>query len=326
MKQFILAAMLAGTAVAQVSVPVLGYLPDQGTIRQISGIPSSASIGPLLGVGQTFPQIVVAPDGSFALATTTAGSVVVVTLAADGMTFQTGIVQGAAAGNLQFSPNGSSALISNGGELQVIGGLPASPAVVSSADVSFLGAASALAVSDDGQWAAGIFGGAVDAINAGGTAIPLPAPAGVTALAFYHGADNLAVTTAVQVLEISNLGGTPAVSTIFGSADTPTPAQAPIAVALTADNSRVVLIEPDGGIGQVQLAGGAVTTANCACKPQGLSGLGGDLFRLNSLTNGAVKVYEANSDDVWFVPLAYKPDFRKSSPIRRSAGVQGGQQ
>ena len=36
--------MLAGTVGgAQVSVPLLGYLPDQGTIRTMSGIPSSAS-------------------------------------------------------------------------------------------------------------------------------------------------------------------------------------------------------------------------------------------------------------------------------------------
>ncbi len=326
MMRFILAAMLAGTAVAQVSVPVLGYLPDQGTIRTMSGIPSSASIGPLLGAGQTFPQITVAPSGAYGLATTAAGTVVVVTVAADGITLQTAIVQGAAAGNLLLSPSGTSALISNGGELQVIGGLPASPAVVSSANVSFLGNASALAVSDDAQWTAGVFGGSVNAIGSAGQVIPLPAPAGVTAIAFFHGTDNLAVTTAVQVLQISNLGATPAVSTIFGSADTPLPAQSPIALALTADNSRVVLIEPDGGIGQVQLAGGAVTTASCGCKPQGLSGLGGDLFRLNSLTGGSVKVYEADSGDVWFVPLAPAPVMKKVIPIRRLADAQGGQQ
>ena len=206
-----------------------------------------------------------------------------------GITLQTAIVQGAAAGNLQLSPSGASALISNGGELQVVSGLPASPAVVTSANVLFLGAALALAVSDDAQWVAGVFGGAVDAVGSSGQVFPLPAPAGVTAIAFFHSSDNLAVTTAVQVLEISNLGSTPSVSTIFGSADTPTPAQSPIALALTADNSRVVLIEPDGGIGQVQLAGGTVTTASCGCKPQGLTGLGADLFRLNSLTNGSVK-------------------------------------
>ena len=55
---------------------------------------------------------------------------VVLTVAADGITLQTAIVQGATAGSLQLSPTGSSALLSNGGQLQVITGLPGSPAGV----------------------------------------------------------------------------------------------------------------------------------------------------------------------------------------------------
>jgi hypothetical protein len=312
MMRIFVTAMLAGTAMAQVNVPTLGYLPDQGTIRTMKGIPASASIGPLLSAGQTFTQIAVSPSGAFALASTSSGEVDVLTVAADGATLQTATVQGAAAGNLQLSPNGSSALISNGGALQVIGGLPASPAVVNSTDVSYLGTPSALAVSDDAQWAAGVFGGVVNAIGLAGV-VPLPAPAGVTAIAFFHGSDDLAATTAVQIVQISNIGGTPTASTIFGSADTPAPPESPIALALTSDNASVVLMEPDGGIGQVQLANGAVSVANCGCKPEGLSGLGGALFRLNALANGSVKIYDASSGDVWFVPLP-------------SSGAQGGQQ
>jgi len=313
MMRIFLTAMLAGTAMAQVSAPLLGYLPDQGTIRTMTGIPASASIGPLLSAGQAFTQIAVSSSGSFALASTSAGEVVVLTVAADGVTSQTATVPGAAAGNLQLSPNGSSALISNGGALQVLGGLPASPSIVSSVDVTYLGAASALAVSDDGQWVAGVFGGAVDAIGSSGQVVPLPAPSGVVAVAFFHGTEDLVVTTAVQIVEISSIASTPAASTIFGSANTPAPAQSPISLALTSDNAWVVLLEPDGGIGQVQLANGTVSVAHCGCKPQGLSGLGGDLFRVSNLANGSVKVYDASSGDVWFVPLA-------------PAGTQGGQQ
>jgi hypothetical protein len=306
--------MLAGTAMAQVGAPMLGYLPDQGTIRAMNGIPASASIGPLLVAQQAYTQIAVSSSGSFALATASTGEVVVLTVGADGMTLETATVQGAAAGNLQLSPNGSSAVVLNGGTLEVIGGLPASPAVASFTDVSYLGAASALSVSDDGQWVAGVFGGAVYAIGSGGQVVTLPAPAGVVASAFFHGTEDLAVTTAVQIVEISNISsGTPTTTNIYGSADTPIPAQSPIALALTSDNAWVLLVEPDGGIGQVQLAGGAVTVAHCGCTPEGLTGLGGTLFRVSTLANGSVKVYDARSGDMWFVPLAY-------------TGTQGGQQ
>jgi hypothetical protein len=313
MMRIFLTAMLAGTAIAQVSAPRLGYLSDQGTIRAMNGIPASATIGPLLSGGEAFPQIAVSPSGTFAVASTNEGTVVVLTAASDGVTLNTATVQGAAAGNIQLSPNGSAALISNGGAFQVVGGLPAAPAIVASMDASYLGAGSALAVSDDGQWVAGVFSGAVYALGSGGQVVTVPAPSGVTAIAFFHGTDDLAVTTAVQILEFSNLAGTPTSSTIFGSANTPVPPEAPIALGLTADNAWIVLMEPDGGIGQVQLATGAVSVAHCGCKPQGLSGLGGDLFLLNSLANGSVKVYDASSGDVWFVPLA-------------PTGTQGGQQ
>lgn len=305
--------LLAATAQAQVGPPMLGYLPDSGAIRAMTGIPASSSIGPVLGSGQTFTQVVVSPSGSFALASNPDGSVVVLTAGADSATLITTPVAGASAGSLQFSPNGSAGLVSNGGQLQVILGLPGSPAARPQTDASYLGAASALAVSDDGQWIAGVFGGAVSAIGADGTAVALPAPSGVTALAFYHGTSDLVATTSSQVLQISGLGGTPTSATLFGSPGAPASAESPIAIALTADNSQVVLLQPDGGIGQINLTNGTVTTASCGCTPAGLNGLGGSIFRLNALDGGSVKVYDADSGNVLFVPLA-------------PAGTQGGQQ
>jgi hypothetical protein len=257
---------------------------------------------------------VVSAGGTFALASTPGGDVVVVTVASDGVTLQLATIPGAIDGNLQLSPNGSSGLVSSGGQLQVITGLPGSPAAQPAVSASYLGAVSALAVSDDGQWIAGVFGGAVFALGSSGQAITLPAPAGVTALTFFHGTEDLAVTTATQIVEISSIAsGTPTTTTIFGSPDTPAPPISPIALALTSDNSRVVLVEPNGGIGQVVLAGGAVSTADCGCTPLGLTGLGGSVFLLSGLTNGSVKIYDAASGSVLFVPLAL-------------AGTQGGQQ
>jgi hypothetical protein len=168
-------------------------------------------------------------------------------------------------------------------------------------------------VSDDAHWVAGVFGGLVYALGSSGQAIALPAPAGVAALTFFHGTDDLAVTTASRILKISGIGDSPAASKIFGNATDPVPSEAPIALALTSDNARVVVLEPDGGIAQVDSASGAVINeTTCDCTPQGLFGLGGSVFRLNGLAGGSVKVYDTASGNVWFVPLAL-------------AGANGGQ-
>src|SRR5260370_19135362 len=106
------------------------------------------------------------------------------------------------------------------------------------------------------------------------------------------------------MVKICDVAGWAAVSAIFGSANGPVPAEWPMALALTSDNAGIVLMEPDGGIGQVDLKSGAVSTATCGCTPQGLFGLGGSVFRLNELAGGSVKVYDAASGNVWFVPMA----------------------
>jgi hypothetical protein len=306
-------ATLVGTAGAQVGPPMLGYLPDSGALRAMTGIPASGSIGPILGSGQVFTQLVASPSGTFALADNADGTVMVVTVASDGVTLNTVVVAGATAGNLQLSPSGSSGLISNGGVVQAISGLPGAPTAQPAVDTTYLGAASALAVSDDGQWVAGVFGGSVYALATGGQAEPLPAPSGVSALAFYRGTDDLAATTANQVVTITGIAATPASTTVFGSANAPVPPESPIAIALTEGNAQIVLLEPDGGIGEIDLTSGSVTTANCGCTPQGLNGLSGSVFRISNLAGGAVKLYDADSGNVLFVPLA-------------PAGAQGGQQ
>ncbi|HEV2198964.1 MAG TPA: hypothetical protein VGR73_04025 [Bryobacteraceae bacterium] len=303
MTRIFVTILFAGTALAQVSGPVLGYLPVGGTLRTMYGIPASGAIGPLMRAGRGFSKAVASPSGSFALASTESGAVAALS-PADGESLRAAIIPDAMAGDIHFSPNGSAALIASGGRLQVIGGLPAFPAVIRTLDVSFLGGASALAASDDGQWVAGVFGGLVYALGSSSQVIALPAPAGVTALTFFHGTGDLAVTTASQIAKISELGGSPAVSTIFGSSNGPAPPESPMALALTSDNGRIVLLEPDGGIGQVDLKNGAISTAKCGCTPQGLFGLGGSVFRLSGLSGGSVKVYDAASGNVWFVPLA----------------------
>jgi hypothetical protein len=299
-----LTVTLAVAALAQVGGPALGYLPDGGTLRAIYGSPAEGTIGPALNAGRKYTQVVASPTGSFALASADSGEVLILTAAADGARLQAVTVQGASAGNIQLSPNGSSALISEGGHMQVLGGLPVSAPVLRSLDTSSLGKASAVAVSDDGQWVACVFGGAVRGLGPASQIILLPAPAGVTALTFFHGTEDLALATASRIVKISDIGGAAAQSSIFGSADGPAPPESPMAIALTSDNAHIVVLEPSGGIAQVNLASGAVSTATCGCTARGLFGLGGFAFRLSSLAGGSVKVYDVQTSRVVTFALA----------------------
>src|SRR5258708_39353339 len=148
MTRIFVTILFAGTALAQVGGPVVGYLPVGGTVRTMYGIPASGAIGPLMRAGRGLSKAAASPSGPFALASTESGAVAALS-SADGESLRTAIVPGAMAGDIQFSPNGSAALISSGGRLQVIGGLPAFPMLLRTVDVSFLGGAAALAVSDD---------------------------------------------------------------------------------------------------------------------------------------------------------------------------------
>ena len=61
------------------------------------------------------------------------------------------------------------------------------------------------------------------------------------------------------------------------------------------------------------LGTGAQTGADCGCAPTGLAGLGGSLFRLTGAKAGTLRLFDATTNELWFVPLA-------------AAAVDGGQQ
>ena len=99
-------------------------------------------------------------------------------------------------------------------------------------------------------------------------------------------------------LRVSGIEATPKSTSLFGSADGPTPPESPFAIAATTDNNYVVILEPSGGIGQVNLENGSVTTAKCDCVAKGLFPFGPSSFRVSNLAAGSVRVYDARSGTV----------------------------
>ena len=223
----------------------------------------------MLKVSGAFKSIAVSPAGSFAIALATDGGAYLLSGGSDGA-IQSQQIPGVTGSEVWFSPSGANAMLLSDGRLRILTRLPAINPPLASVDITSLEKASALAASDGGDWIAGIFGGSVYAINTRGEKISLPTPNGVTAINFFHGKSELAVSTASQILRISGIESTPKSTSLFGSADGPTPPESPFAIAATTDNNYVVILEPSGGIGQVNLENGSVTTAKCDCVAKGL--------------------------------------------------------
>jgi len=303
---------LASAAWGQIGGPVLGYLPEEHSLRTMYGFPAAGSVGTALNTGRALTVSAVSPSQNFALAVASAtGELLLVVPRANGSAAAVSPVSGATAGasRIVVSPDGSAAAswFSSTGHIQVIGGLPGSPAV-SDIDASFLGANPAsLAVSDDGQWVAGAWAQGLYAFGPSGQVTVLPVDGPVTALSFFHRRADIALATATQAVTIADIGGG-AVPTVVWSAPVDpaqpaAPAGSVLGTGVSFDNNSVVLAWSSGGLVTINLAAGTSARADCGCAPTGIFGLGGSIFRLTGLNYGAVKVFDSATGDVWFVPL-----------------------
>ena len=192
----IFGALTVGAS-AQVRGPVMGYLPDNGALRTLYGIPAAGWVGDAVTPDRPLSHIEMSPDQSRALAIAADTGALMLLTPATGVTVH---VNGAASGadRIVFSPSGTAAALwfSAGGHMQVVSGLAATPAV-RDIDASFLGGDPAgLAVSDDGQWVAGAWSSSVYAFGPDGRASVLPVAGPAEALCFFHGRADVAVITA----------------------------------------------------------------------------------------------------------------------------------
>ncbi len=306
---------VTGCAFGQLTGPVLGYLPDASSLHAINGIPAAASVGPAITADINLGLLQVAPGQRLALATAySTGAALLVTPSADGASLQLTPVNGAAAGatKIVFSPNGTAAGLwfSSTGHLQILTGLTSTIAVRDIDASSLGGDPSALAVSDDGQWAIGSWAAKIYSLGAGAQAAVLPVQGPAEALNFLHASDTGAIITATEVVTVTGIGSVPAPTVVWSlpAGASPSP-NAPVAVgiAATADNSQLAIAANTGALFTLNLATGAGTPADCGCKPIGLFGLGGAVFRLTGISTGPLKLFDASSNDVWFVPLAAAP-------------------
>jgi hypothetical protein len=302
---------LTSAAFGQLRGPVLGYVPDGSSLRAMHGIPAAGAVGDALSAGRHLALVEVSPSQTLALATASdTGELLVLTPNADDSGLLTASVSGATAGanKIVFSPSGTAAALwfSSTGHIQILQGLASAP-TVRDLDASFVGGdPAALAVSDDGQWAIGAWSNKVYAFGPNSQVNVLPVDGGAQALCFFHSKAAVAVFTPTQIVTISDLAGSTVPTVLWSQSAAAAASSAPIAagLAVSFDNAHLTVAGSTGALFTFDLATGAGVAADCGCAPTGLSGLGGSVVRLTGVNAGAVKVFDAATNEVWFVPLA----------------------
>ena len=296
---FLLGNFAGAALYAQVGAPVLGFVPDGDRVRPVLGLPASASISAPLSINRGFAHLGASPRQDYLLGSASDNGEVML-LAPDG-TLSALAGAHASPDEIVISPDGSAAALwfSAISHAQVVTGLPRSPQV-REVDATFLGPSPySLAVSDDGQWLAGAWRSGNYAFGPNGEVNRLPVEDIVPAVGFLHGSHDLAVATHEQVLLVGDVGGANRVSVIVsgrGRLDA-------MAVAVAGGNQKLVIADPRGRITQVDLASGALQTAECGCAPQGLIPMGRSAFRLNGLESGVFQIFDSDSGQVLAAPL-----------------------
>lgn len=302
-------------AFAQVGAPVMGYVPEGGMIRIMQGIPAAGIVSSAFDVGRELSLLEAAPNQSLAVGTAAgSGEALVVILDANGSTVRITGIAGATAGatRIVFSPSGSAAALwnSSNGHLQVVTGLTSTP-TVRNIDASFAGGnPGAIAVSDDGSWAIASWGRQVYAFGPDSSVKVLLVSGAVQTLCFFHSSANVAVVMTGQVVTISDIGGGAVPKVIWtepGDAPASTD-QFAVGVGASFDNSRLTVVANTGLLFTFDMATGEGRGADCNCAPAGLAGLGGATFRLTGTNAGALRVFDAATNEIWMVPLAVAAD------------------
>ena len=296
----IAASSLYGQA-GKLGAPALGFAFDQSahSLRRIQGIPGASLVGAPVDFGIAVSAAYVAPrlDSAFVLAD-------------DGRTHLFGLTADAPAertidlpGSLQrvvYSPSGSAAALYSAGSLQVIKGLPDSPAVAANLRMRInprQGKAlpETLAVSDDGAYVLYSTGGPVEMIGVAGDSRQVMASSAGSLAAFAPGGHDAAIVDGEKLILFQNIAGAATERRFAGIAT-------PSAVAFSADSQKLFVASATGrAVTSIQVATGDRAALACDCAPASLIPMG-SVIRLTELGNEPLWLLDTASDRVVFVP------------------------
>jgi hypothetical protein len=290
---------VAATLSAQIAAPLLGWLPEGQQIRRMNGLPAAATLDAPANFGHLLAHIAVSPSQNYVLASDAGTGEVMLIIPGSGPGNGPGVSATTLATSahpdlIVASPQGSSAILwfSAVGQFEIVSGLPAAP-TVRQIDASFLNTGlSALAVTDDGQWAAAASSAGVYQWGPDGVPHQLYGGGDAGALAFFTGSSELAIATSIQLLSVNDT----ATSVLYQGSFSPA------GLAASVDNQKIVLADRSGTIYSIDAATRAQSTMSCQCRPGGVFGLGGSVFRLTSSSIGPVKLFDAGAGAILAVP------------------------
>jgi DNA-binding beta-propeller fold protein YncE len=318
--------------VQRIAGPVLGFSVDQTAgIRPILGLPGAATLGQPVISATGLEGVTLSPARDYALALLARGREVVLlkNLRSTAGAAVLDVVPGPS--RIVISPSGDAAVLyyAETERVQVLAGLPDSPSVSWSLDLSGLsGNPAALAVSDGGR--------AVLIAPAGEPASVwlatadvgqrfLYTAAGSPSLAFLVGSLDAAIAdgAAGAVVLVRDPAGQPQVTQIGGQAEG---VSHPLAIAASQDNSKIFVANAQpAGVVSLSLTGEDPVTQPCACTLTGLERMaGGTAFRLNEAGGGPIWVLDAGGPTmrVVFVPeqMQLQRDTGRAPLPRRGGG------
>lgn len=317
--------------VQRIAGPVMGFSVDQTAgIRPILGLPGAATLGQPVISSTGLGGVTLSPARDYALALLESGREVVLikNLGATAGASVLDVAPGPA--RMAISASGDAAVLyyAETARIQVLAGLPESPAVSWSLDLGGLsGKPAALAVSDGGK---AVLVAPVGEPASVWLATPdvgqrfLYSAAGSPSLAFLVGSLDAVIAdgAAGVVVLVRDPSGQPQVTQIGGQAEG---VSHPLAIAASQDNSRIFVANAQpAGVASLSLTGEDPALLPCACTVTGLERMaGGTAFRLNEPGGGPIWVLDVAGARMRLVFVPEQMQLKRSTgrdPLPRRGG------
>jgi hypothetical protein len=285
--------------------PVAGYVFDRPAraLRPILGIPGAWLVGDPLNLGIGLASAYVSPRQDLALVVGADGSLRWFRLdsgAASGLTLN-GIT--VVPERVAFSPSGTAAALAAAGRVQVVTGLPDSPALAGAVDAG--GAPGSLAVSDDGAFLLFAASGSIRLQGTAGANRKLMDAGDGALVAFARAGHDAAVADpgGAGVVLFRDVAGASTPSVLAPPDATPA---APVGLAFSPDGRKLYLASSAArSVTVLDLATGDHSAIRCDCTPAGLVPMG-NLLRLTEFGAGPLWLLDtgAAAPRMVFVPAA----------------------
>jgi hypothetical protein len=286
----------------KLGAPSTGFVFDQSThaLRQIQGIPGAALVGTPVDFGLSVTAAWVAPrlDSAFVLAAD--GQTHLFRLSSDAPA-ERAVDSLGAPSNVVFSPSGTAAALYSPGSVQVIKGLPDSPAAAPAIRLranprSRRQLPETLAISDDGAYILYSSGGPIELIAVAGNTRQVMESGDGAVAAFAPAGHDAAIVNSAKLILYQDIAGAATERSFAGIA-------APSALAFSPDSQKLLVASATGhAVTAVLVATGDASSLTCDCAPSALVPMGA-VFRLNELGSGPLWLLDPSSDrGLVFVP------------------------